>query len=73
MKIIGMREMEAIFSVTDRLGVSREAIVVPLGPASPGKIRRLSNGKFEITVDADRPLEEWVKTMEQEMTALLED
>lgn len=72
LKIIGMNEMNAIFSVTDRLGLSREAIVVPLGPASPGRVRRLSNGKFEITVDADQPLDGWLKKMETELVALLD-
>jgi hypothetical protein len=72
LKIIGMREMNAIFGVTDRLGVSREAIVVPLGPASPGRVRRLPNGKFEITVDADQPIETWAETLEKELVTLLE-
>jgi hypothetical protein len=71
LKIIGMNEMNAIFSVTDRLGLSREAIVVPLGPSSPGRVRRLSSGKFEITVDADQPLEAWIKVMEKELLELL--
>jgi hypothetical protein len=72
LKIIGMNEMNGIFSVTDRLGLSREAIVVPLGPASPGRVRRLPTGKFEITVDADQPLEAWLKIMETELTALID-
>lgn len=71
-KVIGMNEMNAIFSVTDRLGLSREAIVVPLGPASPGRVRRLSNGKFEITVDADQPLDDWIKVLEKELVGFLE-
>lgn len=71
-KVIGMNEMNAIFSVTDRLGLSREAIVVPLGPASPGRVRRLPNGKFEIIVDADRPLEEWIQVLEKELVGFLE-
>lgn len=72
LRIIGMNEMNAIFSVTDRLGISREAIVVPLGPASPGRVRRLPNGKFEITVDADQPIEAWLPVVEKELIALLE-
>ena len=71
-KVIGMNEMNAIFSVTDRLGLSREAIVVPLGPASPGRVRRLPNGKFEITVDADQPLDDWIKVLEKELVGFLE-
>ncbi|TAJ98567.1 MAG: hypothetical protein EPO39_17870 [Candidatus Manganitrophaceae bacterium] len=72
LKIIGMNEMNGIFSVTDRLGISREAIVVPLGPASPGRVRRLPSGKFEITVDADQPMEAWLPVMEKELVAFLE-
>lgn len=71
LKVIGMHEMNVIFGVTDRLGISREAIVVPLGPATPGKVRRLPNGKFEITVDADRPVEAWAEVMEKELVSLL--
>ena len=71
-KIIGMREMNVIFGVTDRLDISREAIVVPLGPASPGRVRRLPNGKFEITVDADQPIEVWAETLEKELIRLLD-
>jgi hypothetical protein len=49
--------------VTDALGVHREMLVIPLGPASPGRVRKLLNGKIEITVDADTPIEEWVRTL----------
>ena len=55
-----MKEIDAFFAVTDALGVSREALVIPLGPAAPGRVRRLSSGKLEITVDAARPIDEWV-------------
>ncbi|MEK7714096.1 MAG: hypothetical protein AAB387_01445 [candidate division NC10 bacterium] len=58
-----MREIDAIFAVTDGLGIHRERLMIPLGPASPGRVRRLPNGKLEITVDAERPIEEWVKEL----------
>ena len=58
-----MKEIDAIFAVTDALGVHREMLVIPLGPATPGKVRKLPSGKLEITVDAERPIEEWVKTL----------
>jgi hypothetical protein len=63
LEVVTMKEIDAIFAVTDALGVSREALVIPLGPASPGRVRRLPNGKLEITVDAQRPLDEWVKDL----------
>jgi len=58
--VVTMKEIDAIFAVTDALGVHREMLVIPLGPASPGRVRRLPTGKIEIVVDAERPIEEWV-------------
>ncbi len=63
LEVVTMREIEQIFAVTDALGIHREALVIPLGPASPGRVRRLPNGKLEITVDAEVPIEEWVKRL----------
>jgi len=60
LEVVTMKEIDAIFAVTDGLGVHRESLVIPLGPATPGRVRRLPNGKLEITVDAVRPLEEWL-------------
>jgi len=61
--VVTMREIDAIFAVTDPLGIHREALVIPLGPATPGRVRRLPNGKLEITVDAVRPLDEWLRDL----------
>ena len=58
-----MKEIEQIFAVTDALGIHREALVIPLGPTTPGGVRKLPNGKLEITVDAEVPVEEWVKRL----------
>jgi hypothetical protein len=61
--VVTMKEIDAIFTVTDALGIHREALVIPLGPAAPGRVRRLASGKLEITVEAVRPLEEWLKEL----------
>jgi hypothetical protein len=58
-----MKEIDAIFAVTDALGIHREALVIPLGPATPGRVRTLPSGKFEIVVDAETPIEAWVKEL----------
>lgn len=63
LEVVTIREIDAILAVTDALGIHRESVVIPLGPASPGRVRRLPNGKLEITVDADRPLEEWLREL----------
>jgi hypothetical protein len=62
--------IERIFEVLDRLGISREAVVIPLRPATPGGVRRLPNGKLEITVDADTPLDAWLPDLEERLRAL---
>ena len=66
---VTMKEIEAIFAVTDALGIHREKLVIPLGPATPGRVRKLPSGKLEITVDAARPIEEWVRELPGLITA----
>ena len=69
LEVVTMKEIDAIFAVTDGLGIHREQLVIPLSPASPGRVRRLPSGKLEITVDAERPIEEWVTELPQLIAA----
>ena len=68
LEAVTMREIDAIFAVTDALGIHREKLVIPLGPASPGRVRVLPSGKLEIVVDAQTPIEEWVAQLPQMIT-----
>ena len=63
LEAVGMKEINAIFAVTDGLGIHRESLVIPLGPATPGRVRRLPTGKLEIVVEASRPVDEWLKEL----------
>ncbi|PYM98371.1 MAG: hypothetical protein DME07_22935 [Candidatus Rokuibacteriota bacterium] len=63
LEVVTMKEIDAIFEVTDALGVHREALVIPLGTARPGRVRRLPSGKLEITVDAEQPFPEWLSEL----------
>jgi hypothetical protein len=63
LEAVTMKEIDAIFEVTDALGIHREQLVIPLGPATPGRVRRLPGGKLEITVDAQRPLADWLQDL----------
>jgi hypothetical protein len=67
--VVTMKEIDAIFAVTDALGVHREMLVIPLGPATPGRVRRLPSGKLEIVVEGERPLEEWLKQLPELIAA----
>jgi hypothetical protein len=71
LQIVRMNEINQIFAVTDRLGIHREAIEIPLSPESPGRVERTASGKFRIVVDAEVPLAEWVRALETELNKLL--
>lgn len=62
---VTLREIEAVFEVLDRLGISREAVIIPLKPGHPGGIRTLKTGKVEITIDAETPLSDWLPELER--------
>jgi len=49
---VTLREIERIFAVTDPMGISREALAIPLMPRPGGRVRRMPGGKLEIVVDA---------------------
>jgi hypothetical protein len=70
LEVVTMKEIDAIFAVTDALGIHREALVIPLGPATPGRVRKLPSGKFEIVVDALTPIEDWVKELPRLIAAV---
>lgn len=71
LQIVRMNEINQIFAVTDRLGIHREAVEIPLSPESPGRVTRTPSGTFRIVVDADVPLAAWVLTLETELQKLL--
>jgi hypothetical protein len=68
---VTLKEIERIFEILDRLGISREAVVIPLRPARPGSARVLPNGKLEILVEGERPLDEWLPELETSIRSLL--
>jgi hypothetical protein len=67
---VTLNEIEKIFVVLERLAISREAVIIPLRPATPGSVKRLPNGKFEIVVDAVVPIDDWLATLEQRLRSL---
>jgi hypothetical protein len=65
LRAVTLAEIERIFVVLERLGISREAVVIPLTPAHPGAVRRLPNGKIEIRVERETPLDDWLPELER--------
>jgi hypothetical protein len=68
---VTLKEIERIFEILDRLGISREAVVIPLRPTHPGAVRVLENGKVEIRVESETPLDDWLPELEAMLRRLL--
>jgi hypothetical protein len=64
---VTMKEIEAIFAVTDRMGLSREDLVIPLMPRHPGRVRRTPAGKIEIVFDAEADFSKFLAGLEIEI------
>jgi hypothetical protein len=69
-EVVTIREIEKIFQVTDRLGIHRENLVIPLGPRHPGRVRRLPGGKIEIVVEAQDDFDQWLAALTPELVKL---
>ena len=67
MDTVSFQHITKILELIDQLEISREAVEIPLSPESPGIVRKLSNGKIEIVVDADVPFEEWLLTLPEKI------
>jgi hypothetical protein len=66
---ISQSDMEAIFAVTDTMGIHREEVVVPLGRKDPGSVRKLGN-EVQITLPATVPAADWTDTLRSELEKL---
>jgi len=71
LEAVTLREIERIFEITDRLGIHREQLVIPLGPRHPGRVRRLPSGKIEIVVEREGELSDWLATLEGELRKVM--
>ena len=71
LEAVTLREIERIFEITDRLGIHREQLVIPLGPRHPGRVRRLPTGKIEIVVEREGELQDWLPTLEAELRKVM--
>lgn len=69
LETVTLVEITRIFEVLDRLGISREAVVIPLRAVHPGAVRRLPNGKLEIRVESETPLDVWFPELERLLVA----
>jgi predicted Rdx family selenoprotein len=71
LKFVTLKEIERIFAVIDPMGISREAIVIPLRTEHPGRVSILKDGKLEIVVERDGDFEEWITRLEARIRDLM--
>jgi hypothetical protein len=71
LKAVTLKEIESIFAVIDPMGISREAVEIPLRTEHPGRVSILKNGKLEIVVDRDGDFEDWIKGLESQIRDLM--
>ena len=69
-EIIGMDDMLAVYEVTDRFGIDRETISVPLEKEGHGSAVRAPDGGLEITVPAAVQTRDWLPTLTEQLRTL---
>jgi hypothetical protein len=70
MAVIRLPEIEEIFTVLDRLEISREAVVIPLTKRDPGSVRVLPDRRFEIVAPETTAVASWLEELERQLTNL---
>jgi predicted Rdx family selenoprotein len=53
------------------MGISREAVEIPLRTEHPGRVSILKNGKLEIVVERDGDFEDWITSLEAQIRDLM--
>ena len=71
LKAVTLKEIERIFAVIDPMGISREAVEIPLRTEHPGRVSILKNGKLEIVVERDGDFEDWFTHLEAQIRDLM--
>jgi hypothetical protein len=71
LKAVTLKEIERIFAVIDPMGISREAVEIPLRTEHPGRVSILKNGKLEIVVERDGDFEDWITRLEAQIRDLM--
>jgi hypothetical protein len=69
---VTLREIERVFAILEEFGLSREAVVIPLRPAHPGKVELRTDHRLEIVLDSETPLDEWLGIVRERVRALIE-
>lgn len=59
-KPITQSDMEAVFALTDALGIHRESVTVPIARRDPGGVKQLPGGMVQISLPESVDVGAWV-------------
>jgi len=68
---VTLKEIERVFAILEELGLSREAVVIPLKAAHPGSVRLRSDNRVEIVLDSDVPLDDWLAVVRERLREIV--
>lgn len=71
LKVVTLKEIERVLEIIDDLGLSREAVVIPLKPAHPGTVRLRPDERLEIVLDSEASLDDSLGEIRCAIEALL--
>lgn len=72
LKAVTLKEIEKIFAIIEPMGISREAIVIPLRTEHPGRVSIDKAGKLEVVVERDAEFDEWIKDLEAKIRDVMD-
>jgi len=73
LKAVTLKEIEKIFAVIEPMGISREAVVIPLRTETPGRVSIDKAGKLQIIVERDANFDEWVQGLEAKIREVMDN
>lgn len=71
LRVVTLREIERVFDILAELGLSREAVVIPLKPAQPGRVQMRPDGRLDIVLDGEVPLDEQLPALREQIRAAM--
>ena len=69
MDAVGPPEINRILTVTDGLGIHREAVRIPLGTSGAGSVA-VNSGRVDIVAPEDGSFEDWLKALADQIGGL---
>jgi hypothetical protein len=69
--VVTLREIERVFGILEELGLSREAVVIPLKPQHPGRVFMRPDQRLEIVLDSEVALDDALPRLREEIAAVM--